>query len=46
MDRSALAISKPSGSEGSFVANVANSGRNEGKKTNEKDPSFAAITRK
>ena len=36
MDKSTLAISKPSGNEGSTTTNVANFGRNEGKKTSEK----------
>ncbi|RVW54343.1 hypothetical protein CK203_068378 [Vitis vinifera] len=37
MDRSALAISKQSGNEGSAATNVANSGTSKGKKTSEKD---------
>ncbi|RVW96476.1 Retrovirus-related Pol polyprotein from transposon RE1 [Vitis vinifera] len=46
MDRSALAISKPSGNEGSAVANAANSGRNERKKTSEKDSLWSSYCKK
>ncbi|RVW38429.1 hypothetical protein CK203_082363 [Vitis vinifera] len=46
MDRSALAISKPSGNEGSAVANAANSGRNERKKTSEKDSLWCSYCKK
>ncbi|KAL6328945.1 hypothetical protein AAG906_007235 [Vitis piasezkii] len=46
MDKSALAISKPSGNEGSAVVNAANSGRNEGKKTSEKDSLWCSYFKK
>ncbi|RVW30585.1 hypothetical protein CK203_086063 [Vitis vinifera] len=46
MDRSVLAISKPSGNEGSVAANAANSGRNEGKKTSEKDSLWCSYCKK
>ena len=46
MDRSALAISKPNGNEGSAAANAANSGRNERKKTSEKDSLWCSYCKK
>ena len=46
MDRSALAISKQSGNEGSAATNVANSGTSKGKKTSEKDSLWYSYCKK
>ena len=46
IDKSTLAISKPSRNEGNVAANVANFGRNEGKKTSEKDSLWCSYCKK
>ena len=46
MCRFALAISKLGENEGSVTVNVANSGRNEGKKTSEKESLWCSYCKK